>query len=64
MPESYDRYYVYGIGMIDSEFYKIGKGRYAASGERKDLVLVKCMEVMLAAEPKSVIINRDDEAEG
>ncbi len=55
VPESYDRYYVYGIGMIDSEFYKIGKGEYAASGERKDLVFAKCMEVMLATEPKSVL---------
>lgn len=59
VPERYDKYYVYGIGMIDSEFYKIGKGEYAASGERKDLVLAKCMEVMLSTEPKSVLINRD-----
>ncbi len=63
VPESYDRYYVYGIGIIDSEFYKIGKGEYAASGEREDLVFAKCIEVMLAAEPKSIIINRDNEAE-
>lgn len=61
VPESYDRYYVYGIGMIDSEFYKTGKGKYAASGERKDLVLLKCIEVMLATEPKSVLIEQEDE---
>lgn len=64
IPESYDSYYVYGIGMIDSEFYKIGKGEYAASGERKDLVLLKCIEVMLATEPKSALIKREDEEEG
>lgn len=63
VPESYDRYYVYGIGMIDSEFYKIGKGEYAASGERKDLTLLKCIEVMLATEPKSALVKREDEEE-
>lgn len=26
VPENYDKYYVYGIGMIDSEFYKDGAG--------------------------------------
>ena len=50
--------------MIDSEFYEIGKGEYAASGERKDLVLAKCMEVMLAAEPNSILINCNNDEEG
>ena len=58
MPESYDRYYVYGIGMIDSEFYKIGKAEYVASGEMRDLVIKKCIEVMLSEEPKSVAIKK------
>lgn len=61
VPDSYDDYYVYGIGMIDSEFYEIGKYKYAASGERKDLTLVNCIEVMLSEEPKSVWIKRDRE---
>lgn len=64
IPESYDSYYVYGIGMIDSEFYKLGKGKYVASGERKDLVLLKCIEVMLAMEPKNALAKREDEEEG
>ena len=63
MPHTYDDYYVYGIGMIKSEFYKIGKYDYAASGDRKDLTLVNCIEVMLSEEPKSVLMKRDREEE-
>ena len=40
----YDYYYVYGIGMIESEFYKINEYEYAASGEQKDLTLINCIE--------------------
>lgn len=58
VPENYDSYYVYGIGMIESEFYHIGKAEYSASGELGDLVLVTCIEVMLSREPKSVLINK------
>lgn len=58
VPHIYDDYYVYGVGMIESEFYKINKCEYAASGDRKDLVLINCIEVMLSEEPKSVLIKR------
>lgn len=58
VPHFYDDYYVYGVGMIESEFYKINKCEYAASGDRKDLALVNCIEVMLSQEPKSVLIKR------
>lgn len=61
VPHTYDDYYVYGIGIIKSEFYKIGKYDYAASGELKDLVFLKCIEIMLSEEPKSVLIKRDRE---
>ena len=44
-----------------SEFYKVGKCDYAASGELKELVLLECMEIMLPKEPKSVLIKRDRE---
>ena len=44
VPHSYDDYYVYGIGMIESEFYKINEHEYAANGERKDLTLINCIE--------------------
>ena len=56
VPYSYDDYYVYGIGMIESEFYKINEHEYAASGERKDLTLINCIEVMLSEKPKSVFV--------
>lgn len=52
--------YVYGIGMIESEFYKTDrKYEYAVSGKREDLVLANCIEVMLSKEPKSVLLMRD-----
>lgn len=61
VPHTYDDYYVYGIGMIDSEFYKINKYEYAASGDRKDLTLATCIEVMLAREPKGVLLEKESE---
>ncbi|MBD5452333.1 MAG: GNAT family N-acetyltransferase [Lachnospiraceae bacterium] len=61
VPDSYDDYYVYGISMIESEFYKIDKYEYAASGDRKDLTFINCIEIMLSEEPKSVWIKRDRE---
>lgn len=63
VPHTYDDYYVYGVGMIESEFYKINKCEYAASGDRKDLALVNCIEVMLSEEPKSVLLKRYPEEE-
>ncbi|MCM1048529.1 MAG: hypothetical protein NC433_08895 [Clostridiales bacterium] len=61
VPHTYDDYYVYGVGMIESEFYKIGKYEYAASGEQKDLTLATCIEVMLAREPKGVLLEKESE---
>lgn len=61
VPHTYDGYYVYGIGMIESEFYKVGKCDYAASGQYEDLVFVNCMEIVLSIEPKSVLIKREKE---
>lgn len=60
VPDTYNQYYVYGIGMIESEFYKTdSKYEYAVSGKREDLVLANCIEVMLSKEPKSVLLMRD-----
>lgn len=62
VPDTYDQYYVYGIGMIDSEFYKTEEESiYTASGKREDLEFVGCMEIMLSTEPKSVLIKREME---
>lgn len=59
VPDTYNQYYVYGIGMIESEFYQISEYTYAANGEREQLVIVNCIEVMLSKEPKSIWIKRD-----
>lgn len=54
VPDTYDKYYVYGVGMIDSEFYRSEKDfTIYASGKPEDLVFLKCIEVMLSREPKS-----------
>lgn len=59
VPDTYDQYYIYGIGMIESEFYKAGKCKYAVSGKIEDLELLHCMEIMLSKEPKSVLEERE-----
>ena len=40
VPDTYDEYYVYGIGMIESEFYQLSKYEYSA--HRGDGKLVLC----------------------
>lgn len=62
VPNSYDDYYVYGIGMIESEFDEINKYEYAASGELKDLAFLHCIEIMLSETPKSVLIKTTEKA--
>jgi len=52
VPESYDDMYVYGIGMIQSEFYKSAPHIYKTEGTRDELVLEYCIEVMLSKKPK------------
>lgn len=52
VPESYDEKYVYGIGMIQSEFYKSAPHIYKTEGTRDELVLDYCIEVMLSDKPK------------
>ncbi len=52
VPESYDELYVYGIGMIQSEFYKSAPHIYKTEGTRDELVLDYCIEVMLSDQPK------------
>lgn len=41
VPHDYDRYYLYGFGMIESEFKDEGK-----------ILLKRCLEFMLSEEPK------------
>lgn len=61
VPDTYDKYYIYGIGMIQSEFYEMNGSIYAACGELQDLVYLDCLEIMLSKEPKSVLVKRENE---
>ena len=48
VPKKYDQYYVHGIGLIASEFYKNDTPLYAATGEPKDRVMLPCLEIRLS----------------
>ena len=55
VPDKYDEFFVYGIGMIDSEFPIEGepnvfevKGNEIGNGQ----YLGKCMEIMLSEQPR------------
>jgi hypothetical protein len=52
VPDIYDDLFVYGIGMIESEFYEVHKNIYAATGDRENMVMLPCIEIMLSKEPK------------
>ena len=52
VPDIYDDLYVYGIGMIESEFYEVQENIYATTGDREHMVLLPCIEIMLSKEPK------------
>lgn len=52
VPDSYNDLTVYGIGMIESEFYKINDFEYSAEGSKENLVLLSCIEI--------VVISQDD----
>ena len=49
---SYDDFYVYGVGIIDSEFYLMEDGRYSSDSSKGDLRLVSCIEIMLDKKPR------------
>ena len=53
--DSYNDLYVYGIGMIESEFYIDGEHGYTATGDSNNLTLVSCLEIVLSKEPRSDI---------
>lgn len=55
VPDSYNDLYVYGIGMIESEFYIDGEHGYTAAGDRNNLTLVSCIEIVLSKELRSDI---------
>ena len=54
VPDKYDDLYVYGIGMIESEFYQISKYEYSAHHGNGKLVLLPCIEIALSNKPKEI----------
>lgn len=56
VPDKYDDLFVYGIGMITSEFYEREDGFYSANCGEGKLVFLPCMEIMLSEENKHVEI--------
>lgn len=57
VPERYDEFYIYGIGMKDSEFYvkKDNPYIYYATGDIEDMVYASCIEIMLSEKPRDDI---------
>lgn len=47
----YDELYVYGIGMIESEFYQIDKFEFSTNRNDGELTLLPCIEIVLSAKP-------------
>lgn len=54
VPEKYNEFYVYGIGMIDSEFDVVDAAPIEVKGNEvgKDKFLSKCIEIMLSEKPR------------
>lgn len=55
VPASYDEYYVYGIGMVESEFpaeWIYDPEEFESGKPNKDLIMASCLEVMVSAAPK------------
>ena len=54
VPNTYDEYYIYGIGTIESEFYQISKYEYSAHRGDGELVLLPCIEIVLSKKPRDL----------
>lgn len=54
VPEKYDNYYVYGIGMIESEFKIAETFEFELEGNQinNELFFAPCIEIMLSEKPK------------
>lgn len=47
VPDHYNDLYVCGIGIIESEFYRINECEYSTSGNQHNLVFLPCLEIIL-----------------
>lgn len=54
VPSELDELYVYGIGMIDSEFYEIKELVADLEEKPENRVIRKCIEIMLSKVPKDL----------
>lgn len=54
VPDTYDEYYIYGIGMIKSEFYQISKYEYSAHRGDGELVILPCIEIVLSKKSREL----------
>lgn len=52
VPDTYDDYYIYGIGMIKSEFYQVSKYEYSADRNQGKLAILPCIEIVLSKVPR------------
>lgn len=52
VPKEYDSLTVLGVGLIDSEFYKVSEGVYSTKKENGELSLVPCIEVYTTGKKK------------
>ena len=62
VPNTFDEFYLYGVGIISSEFplsevpeqlARIGK-KMSPEEQEKEIVLAECMEIMLSEEPRVI----------
>lgn len=52
VPDIYDNLFVYGIGMIQSEFYEVKEGSYSINYKEGNLAFVPCIEIVLSKEDR------------
>lgn len=60
VPTIYDDSTVYGIGVIESEFYKINDFEYSTKGKRENLVLLSCIEIVVIPNEKAQVNTNYD----
>lgn len=61
IPDKYDQLYVYGIGMIESEFEINDPFDLAGVKEEdigKDFYFAKCIEILLSEKPRNTFFSR------
>lgn len=47
VPKKYDNYFIYGIGLFESEFYVDSSGNISTDRKKGDLVILTCLEIVI-----------------